>query len=190
MNRQGRVLVVDDLQEWREQITRMLQRGGYLIDVVSTPEEALERLNTTLYHALILDIRMDENNLDNVDGIEFLRQLHQLKFTEAIKVIMLSAYGTAEQMRQAFREYGVADFLSKSQVNKRTILETMQQVFEKDANINLALEIIWQQSEPKQAVLKLKIGETASDVTVDYKCRWLKNWRICFVVCSKMRRAS
>lgn len=125
---------------------------------MSTPVEALERLNTYLYHALILDIRMDETDLDNVDGIKLLRRLHQQKVTEAIKVIMLSAYGTAEHMRHAFRDYGVADFLSKSQFNKRTILEAMKQIFKKDANINLALEIIWQQSEPKQAVLNLKIG--------------------------------
>lgn len=158
MNRKGRILVVDDLQEWRRQITSVLQRGGYIVDAVSSPQEALERLNTTLYHALILDIRMDEANFNNVDGIELLRQLHEQNFTEAVKVIMLSAYGTSDQMRQAFRNYDVVDFLSKSQFNKRTILESMQEVFRKDANINLGLEIIWQNSGPKEAVLNLKIG--------------------------------
>src|SRR5438270_9148465 len=141
-SRQGRILIVDDLPEWREQITSALQRGGFQAEGVPTTTKALDRLNTTLYHALILDIRMDENDLNNVDGILLLQQLHQQKATEAIKVIMLSAYGTAEQMRESFRDYGVADFLSKSQFNNQTILDVVQRVFKKNAYINLALKII------------------------------------------------
>src|SRR5215469_15944648 len=146
MDKQIRILVVDDLQEWREQITRALQWGGFLVDAVSTPAEALERLEITLYHVLILDIRMDETDLSNTDGIKLLRRLYRQKVTEAIKIIMLSGHGTEQQMREAFRDYGVADFLSKSHFNRQIILEAIQRLFMQNADINLALKIIWQQS--------------------------------------------
>ena len=44
MRRQGRILVIDDLQEWREQITSALQRGGFQADAVPTTVEALSDL--------------------------------------------------------------------------------------------------------------------------------------------------
>jgi CheY-like chemotaxis protein len=158
MNKKIRILVVDDLQEWREQITRALQWGGFLVDAVSTPVEALERLEITLYHVLILDIRMDETDLSNIDGIKLLRRLYRQKVTEAIKIIMLTGHGTEQKMREAFRDYGVADFLSKSHFNRQIILEAIQRLFIKNTAINLALEIIWQQGDSTQAVLNLKIG--------------------------------
>jgi CheY-like chemotaxis protein len=158
MAKQVRILVVDDLQEWREQITRALQRGGFLVDAVSTPAEAIERLEVTLYHVLILDIRMDETDPSNSDGIKLLRRLYRQKVTEAIKIIMLSGHSTGQQMREAFRDYRVADFLPKSHFNRQIILKAIQRLFMKNTDINLALKIIWQQSDAMQAVLNLKIS--------------------------------
>ncbi len=158
MDKQIRILIVDDLQTWRDQITRALQRGGFLVDAVSTPAEALKRLETTLYHVLILDIRMDENDLSNIDGIKLLKRLYHQNVTEAIKIIMLSGHGTEQQMREAFRDYGVTDFLSKSHFNHQIILKAVQRLFIENTAINLALKIIWQQGNALQAVLNLKIS--------------------------------
>jgi CheY-like chemotaxis protein len=158
MDRQICILVIDDLQEWREQITRALRWGGFLVDAVSTPAEALERLEVTLYHVLILDICMDETDLRNIDGIELLKQLYHQKVTESIKIIMLTGHGTEQQMYESFRDYKVEDFLSKSHFNRQIIIEAVQRLFTKNADINLALKIIWQQSDSRQAVLDLKIG--------------------------------
>jgi len=42
-----------------------------------------------------------------------------------MKVIILSAFGTKEQMREAFRDYKVADFLSKDNFNRRVLRESV-----------------------------------------------------------------
>src|SRR5205807_8219414 len=81
--------------------------------------------------------------------------------SEATKVIMLSAYGTQEQMRLAFKDYKVADFLTKDEFSKQAFLESVQQVFSRNANINLALDILWQSgSRSEQVVLNLEVGGT------------------------------
>lgn len=159
MRKQGRILVVDDVQPWREQIMSVLQRGGFQVEAVPSCAEARTQLLTNLYHVLILDIRMDENDPRNFDGLKLLQELHLQKTTEAIKVIMFSAYDTKEQIRYAFRDYKVADFLSKADINNQAILEAVERVFTVDANINLALEIHWGKSGPRQAALNLNIGE-------------------------------
>src|SRR6266568_8386507 len=56
MNRQWRVLVVDDLEQWREQLVETLQGDGYYAGSASTATEVLQMLDEALYHLLILDI--------------------------------------------------------------------------------------------------------------------------------------
>lgn len=155
MRRQGCILIVDDLETWREQITSALQRGGFQVEAVPTLAEGYARLHTNLYHILILDICMNENDLDNVDGIKLLQELYQQKATEAIKIIMLSAHETKEQMREAFHDYKVAHFLSKTQFNNQVILKAVKEALN---DINLSLEIHWKESGAAEAVLDLTIG--------------------------------
>src|SRR5690348_16206619 len=110
MSKQGRGLVVDDLAQWREELVETLQRGGFYVNSASTATEAIEHLEESFYHLLILDIRLDEADPSNIDGLDLLRELEKRGLSKAIKVIMLSAHDTKEQIRTAFKEYGVADF--------------------------------------------------------------------------------
>ncbi len=172
MNRQGRVLIVDDLRKWREPLVEILQRDGFDVDAVATETEALQRLDKALYHLLILDIRLVDPDPSNVGGIDLLRRLDERGLSEATKVIMLSAYGTQEQMRLAFKDYKVADFLAKDQFTTRTFLESVRRVFSEEININLALQILWKQiNGPEQAIINLVDDETSINSGTDLQKR-------------------
>lgn len=161
MRNQGRVLVVDDLEQWREQLVETLQRNGYYAESASTISEVLQQLDETLYHLVILDIRLADTDPGNIDGIDLLRELEKRGLNEATKVIMLSAHDTKEHMRLAFRDYKVVDFLSKDNFTKQSFLESVQRVFYQEANVNLALDVNWQYiSGPEQAVINLEIAGT------------------------------
>jgi DNA-binding response OmpR family regulator len=158
MNSQGRVLVVDDLEPWREQLVETLQQDGFYAASASTATEVLEQLDEALYHLLILDIRLADTDPGNIDGIDLLRELEKRGLSEATKVIMLSAHDTKEHMRLAFRDFKVVDFLSKDNFTRQLFLESVRRVFSQETHINLALAIHWQQiSGPDQAVLNLEI---------------------------------
>jgi CheY-like chemotaxis protein len=162
MNRPGHILIVDDLEKWREELVETLKRGGYYADSACTAAEALKKLYETPYHVMVLDIRLDEadsNSPDGkMDGIQLLAELEKGGLSEATKVVMLSAYGTKEHMRTSFREYRVVDFLSKDEFNNQEFLEIIRQVFSNKVNINLELEIHWLQgSKPEQFVLNLEV---------------------------------
>ncbi len=161
MNKQGHILIVDDLKIWREELVETLQHGGFYATSASTATEALKMLNENLYHILVLDLRMNENDQSNIDGIELLHELDRRGLSEATKVIMLSAHGTPEHMRTSFREYSVVDFLSKDDFDNKVFLENVQQVFSRKVNTNLTLKIHWQQgSGPEQVVLNMDIDGT------------------------------
>jgi CheY-like chemotaxis protein len=157
-DRQGRVLILDNLEQWRLALVEMLQDGNYHVDSVSSATEARQRLSENFYHVLVADIRMEETDESNTDGMDLLGELDKHGLSEATKVIILSAFGTEEQMRAAFRDYKVADFLSKTKFNKRILLESVRRAFSEKVKINLALEILSQpKSRLEQIVLTLEV---------------------------------
>lgn len=158
MNRQRRVLVVDDLEKWRDLLIEALERDGFYVDSASTVAGVFERLEETFYHVLVLDIRLVDSEPKNEDGIDLLGELDKRGLIEATRVIILSAYGTPERMRLAFKGYRVADFLSKEEFTKRAFLESVRQAFSEQAPINLELQVHWQQiSDPEQIVARLEV---------------------------------
>jgi CheY-like chemotaxis protein len=162
MVRQGRILIVDDDPKWCEQLVETLQKNGFLAEAVSTVSEALHRMHQALFHVLVLDIRMDKNDESNKEGITLLRELDQQDLSEPIKVIMLSAYGTIDRMRTAFREYEVADFLLKDKkFTEGVLLESILGVFSRHMHINLALQVDWpSRNKAELAVLNLEVSGT------------------------------
>ncbi|HLX56313.1 MAG TPA: response regulator [Ktedonobacteraceae bacterium] len=158
MNRQGRILIVDDEEQWRKELVETLERGGFQVDAVSRASEALARLGETSYHMLVLDIRLVQADRSNIEGIDLLGELSKDGLYEATKVIMLSAFGTKEHMRTSFRKYKVVDFLSKEDFDNQVFLENVRQIFSEKVDINLSLEINWQEvSGPEQIVPSLEM---------------------------------
>lgn len=158
MAKQGRVLVVDDEERWRELLTEILQRNDFYVDSAPDAIEALEKLKASLFHILILDIRLVENSPANIDGMDLLIEMERLKLKSTIKVVMLSAYGTKERVRDLFEGFGITRFLFKEEFEESRLLDTIKRVLNEDMRINLALDMHWQwKSKIEQAVLNLKI---------------------------------
>ncbi len=161
MKRQGRILIVDDKETWRDALSNILQRDGFKTDSAATIDEALNRLKETFYHLAVLDIRMEEGDQTNAEGMHLLTRIDESGLGGAMEVMMLSAYGTREQMREAFAHRKVADFLSKEDFNRADFLNRVREVFATEMGINLDLDIHWQNDSQKESVIRnLKIGET------------------------------
>ncbi len=169
MVRQGRILVVDDDEIWRSEVVETLQREGYIAEAASTKYQALEKLNTALFHLAILDICLQDINPANTEGMDILRELKDRHRNETIKVIMLSSHDTREHMRTTFRDYVVVDFLSKDCFDRRILLDEVQKAFTEKMTINLALDIRWKAAYgPEDAILNLTIdeGQVAAGTTL------------------------
>lgn len=64
------VLVVDDDDSTRSMLLAVLRQADFVADAVASGHEALSRLHTTKYSAVVLDVMMP-----GINGIEVLRQL-------------------------------------------------------------------------------------------------------------------
>ena len=100
-----RLLIVDDEQSMREWLSIALSQDGYEVESAASGEEALKVLERIPVDLALVDLRMP-----GMDGLATLRQIKQMN--EAISVIIMTAYATAETAVQALKE-GAYDYIIK-----------------------------------------------------------------------------
>ncbi len=110
MNENVNILVVEDSPSWCAIYQEMLSEAGYSVYVAANLTQALESLDRRFFHVVIVDIRLDDLDRDNVQGIQVLQRVWELY--EGTMAIVSSAYATAD-MLPTFMSYGVFDFVAK-----------------------------------------------------------------------------
>jgi two-component system response regulator (stage 0 sporulation protein F) len=113
-----RILLVDDEENARIGLSRLLSNEGFLIDSVSNGFEALNYLRQQEVDLIISDINMPEMN-----GITFLKELNK-SFPKS-NVIMITAYGGVESYIEAMN-LGAFEY-----VNKPVKIEELKSILKK-----------------------------------------------------------
>lgn len=88
------VLVVDDDDSTRNLLLVVLRQAGFAADAAATGHEALRRLATTNYSAVVLDVVMP-----GISGIEVIRQLASTG--RHTKCVVLMSAGTESSLDDA-----------------------------------------------------------------------------------------
>lgn len=101
------ILVVEDDPTISELIKYNLQKEGFRVLAVSDGEKALERIQASPPHLVILDLL-----LPKLDGLAVCRELRGDPRTKAVPVLMLTAR-TEEMDKLAGFEAGADDYLTK-----------------------------------------------------------------------------
>jgi DNA-binding NtrC family response regulator len=105
MNPGSTVLVVDDERTLARAIKAFLTEAGYIAEVASDGESAVELLQSLRPDLVFADVR-----LPGISGIDLLRRIRE--FDPAIPVIMMTAYGTIEGAVEAVK-LGAFDYMKK-----------------------------------------------------------------------------
>ena len=100
-----RILVVDDEENARIGLSRLLSKEGFMVDSVSNGFEALNYLRQQEVNLIVTDINMPEMN-----GIAFLKELNK-SFPNS-NVIMITAYGGVESYIEAMN-LGAFEYINK-----------------------------------------------------------------------------
>ncbi len=116
--RERRVLVVDDEENARLGLSKILEQDGYRVDSVANGREALEFLQRQHVHVVISDLKMPEMN-----GISFLRELN--RHYPGTQFIMVTAHGGVESYLEAIH-LGAYEY-----INKPIKLEELRSVMDK-----------------------------------------------------------
>lgn len=100
-----RILVVDDEDNARVALSKILTHDGYDVASASNGLEALNYLRSNEVELIITDLNMPEMN-----GLNFLRMLN--RDHPASNVIMVTAYGEVESYLEAMT-LGVFEYINK-----------------------------------------------------------------------------
>lgn len=100
-----RILIVDDEVLMVRTLSDILRMKGWQVEGAHAGEEAIERLKTASFDAVLMDVRMG-----GMTGVDALRVIHQEH--PELPVMLMTAYSTAELLAEAERQ-GAVRILSK-----------------------------------------------------------------------------
>jgi DNA-binding NtrC family response regulator len=101
----GKILLVDDEEDFTAALSQRMEARGFKVDVASNGYEALEKVNSRSYDAIILDLLMP-----GIDGLETLQCLRAKN--EDLQVILLTGHATLDKGIKAIR-LGALEILEK-----------------------------------------------------------------------------
>ena len=103
----GRIFVVDDDDQVRGLMCRLLTRAGYAVENFGVGATALDAIRIRPPDLVLLDLM-----LPDASGNDILDQIRENPSTRLLPVVMMTGQGTSEDRLRAQRS-GVTDFLAK-----------------------------------------------------------------------------
>ena len=108
-----KILVVDDEQDmqtlFQQRFRKEIRDGVVDFAFAISGEQALEYLKQNYHEAVLI---LSDINMPGMSGLELLDQIKQKYHTPPPVVMMITAYGDAENYKQAM-QLGADDFLTK-----------------------------------------------------------------------------
>ena len=121
-----KILIVDDEENARIGLTKLLAQEGYEVDSVADGCEALEYLCGKRVNLVITDIKMPHMN-----GLAFLQELSRRH--PSIYVIMITAYGEVESYLEAMN-LGAFEYLHKP-IKLDVLKSVMNKIFDRGVHL-------------------------------------------------------
>jgi DNA-binding NtrC family response regulator len=137
-----KVLLVDDEKDFLETLADRMRTRGMTVDTSASAIDALKRIETESYDAIILDLMMP-----GMDGLEALKLVKERR--PELQVILLTGFGTLEKGIEAMK-LGATDF-----VEKPADLETLTQKI-KNAHAKKMILVEKQTEEKIRKIMKQK----------------------------------
>ena len=117
MDRNTKILVIDDDENIRNTMKTILEDEGYVVDLAATGSEAIEKTQKTAYNLALLDIR-----LPDMEGVELLKLMKDP--TPRTRKIMVTGYPSMQNAIKALNKN--ADAYLIKPVNVEKLLTTVK----------------------------------------------------------------
>jgi len=128
MGEKGKVLIVEDEATWRKLYQKVLEKEGYQVWTAGSLPAALDLLDRHFFHVAIVDIRLVDDQPGNQDGIEVVKRISQAD--EGTRAIIITAFGTIQMTRDAFKEHQVFEFMEKQTHDQARFCQVVEQAVE------------------------------------------------------------
>lgn len=137
------ILVVDNGEEIRETLTKILEREGYHVITAEDGQSALGILREYKVHIIISDVGMPK-----IDGLKLLKAAKAI--LPDIEIILMTGHGKVEMGLEALKD-GAFDFIHKP-FTKLALTKTVKHALEKQA---MAMEMRFIKNRVRELVAEI-----------------------------------
>ncbi len=102
-----KILIIDDDKEYIFKLVKLLEKEGYAVSYTTNGQTAFNMFESTRYDLIILDLHMP-----NVDGLEILKDLKDIKSNRLTPVIISTSDTSTDVVVKAIK-YGADDYMVK-----------------------------------------------------------------------------
>jgi len=116
------ILVIDDSLTTRMLERSILESAGYLVDIATSGEDALEKASQTRYSLFLVDVEMP-----GIDGFAFIQRTRSDANLRDIPSILVSSRDAPEDHKRG-REVGAQAYIVKGEFNQGKFLECVRRL--------------------------------------------------------------
>jgi len=127
------ILVVDDLDDWRKTLSGLLREEGYKVDVAVSFKKAVTLLRSQKFDLAILDVRLDETDENNTQGLDLAAEIKRR--WGGVKIIIITGYDNPDIVKRAMEPQGLGqkrladDFIPKIETDN--LIKSVQSLLKK-----------------------------------------------------------
>ncbi len=126
-----RILVVDDIPYWRRLLAALL--GEYELDILGSYKDAVIAIEQFQFDIAVLDLRLEDNNIFNIDGVDLLKKIKSNQ--PNTKIVILTGY--RESVRdQILREYVPDEIFNKQVFDNNEFRATIRNLIQTGDKVN------------------------------------------------------
>lgn len=118
--RRERILVVDDSLTTRMLEQSILESAGYDVEVAASAEEALDKVSTTRYALMLVDVEMP-----GMDGFTFIEHIRADPALRQIPCILVTSRASPDDRRRG-HDVGAAGYVDKGEFDQNALLDRIR----------------------------------------------------------------
>ena len=122
------ILIVEDDEQWQAVLKETLEDEGYDVTVIADYQYGRQALQKGSFDLVILDLELD-TSAPTLEGKRLLNFISRSRLD--VHCIIVSGKGDVQTVRDAFKQYDVADFIAKERFEIPSFIKTVQDVLMK-----------------------------------------------------------
>lgn len=135
---QPEILLVEDLENFYSPVMRWLEEGGYKVTLATSREEAVAALLEWRFHLAIIDIRLEDSDAENEEGMALLDEIEARGLADLLPCIIFSGHTQKRHLLIAMKRR-VAGVLEKEPGYLSELMTMVDEIFQKQIQIKFDL---------------------------------------------------
>jgi CheY-like chemotaxis protein len=123
--------LVEDNEAAIIQVRNVLEREGFIVDVASGGQQALDYVQHTIPHGIILDLMMP-----GVDGFAVLESIRGSIKTATLPVLILTAKELTREDRQKLSANNIQELVQKGDIDREGLLSKVRSMLKLDTGLH------------------------------------------------------